>query len=50
MNKIAAFLNNMDARAWRTIWVSLALLGGVGVMLILGIAAFSASPTIWTSS
>jgi uncharacterized membrane protein YdjX (TVP38/TMEM64 family) len=36
MNKIAAFLNNMDARAWRTIWVSLALLGGVGVMLILG--------------
>ena len=36
MNKIAAFLNNMDARAWRTIWVSLALLGGVGVLMILG--------------
>ncbi|MDP3495677.1 MAG: VTT domain-containing protein [Hyphomonadaceae bacterium] len=36
MKKIAAFLNNMDARAWRTIWVSLALLGGVGVLMILG--------------
>lgn len=36
MNKIAAFLNNMDARAWRTIWVSLALLGGVGALLVLG--------------
>ena len=36
MNKIAAFLNNMDARAWRTVWVSLALLGGVGVLMILG--------------
>ncbi len=36
MNKIAAFLNNMDARAWRTVWVSLALLGGVGVLMVLG--------------
>ncbi len=36
MNKIAAFLTNMDARAWRTIWVSLALLGGVAVLMILG--------------
>jgi uncharacterized membrane protein YdjX (TVP38/TMEM64 family) len=36
MNKLAAFLNNLDSRAWRTIWVSLALLGGVGVMLVLG--------------
>ncbi len=36
MNKIVAFLNNMDARAWRTIWVSLALLGGVAVLMILG--------------
>lgn len=37
MNKLAAFLNNMDARAWRTIWVSLALLGGV--VLVAGIGA-----------
>ena len=36
MNKIVAFLTNMDARAWRTIWVSLALLGGVAVLMILG--------------
>ena len=36
MKKIVAFITNMDARAWRTIWVSLALLGGVGVLMILG--------------
>ena len=36
MNKIAAFLNNMDAKAWRTIWVSIALLGGVAALMILG--------------
>jgi uncharacterized membrane protein YdjX (TVP38/TMEM64 family) len=36
MNKFLAFLNNMDARAWRTVWVSLALLGGVGVLVALG--------------
>jgi uncharacterized membrane protein YdjX (TVP38/TMEM64 family) len=36
MNKFLAFLNNMDARAWRTIWVSLALLGGVAVIIVLG--------------
>ena len=36
MRKLLAFLNNMDARAWRTVWVSLALLGGVGVVIVLG--------------
>jgi uncharacterized membrane protein YdjX (TVP38/TMEM64 family) len=36
MQKFLVFLNNMDARAWRTVWVSLALLGGVGVILVLG--------------
>jgi uncharacterized membrane protein YdjX (TVP38/TMEM64 family) len=36
MNKFQTFLNNMDARAWRTIWVSLALLGGVAVIIVLG--------------
>jgi uncharacterized membrane protein YdjX (TVP38/TMEM64 family) len=36
MNKFQAFLNNMDARAWRTVWVSLALLGGVAVIIVLG--------------
>jgi uncharacterized membrane protein YdjX (TVP38/TMEM64 family) len=36
MQKFLAFLNNMDARAWRTVWVSLALFGGVGVMIVLG--------------
>lgn len=36
MQKFLAFLNNMDARAWRTVWVSLALFGGVGVVIVLG--------------
>jgi len=36
MNKFLAFLNNMDARAWRTVWVSLLLFGAVGVMIVLG--------------
>ena len=36
MKRILEFLNNMDARAWRTAWVSLALLAGVGVMIVLG--------------
>jgi uncharacterized membrane protein YdjX (TVP38/TMEM64 family) len=36
MKKLLAFLNNLDARAWRTIWVSLALLGGVGLLIVLG--------------
>jgi uncharacterized membrane protein YdjX (TVP38/TMEM64 family) len=36
MNKFLAFLNNMDDRAWRTVWVSLALLGGVAVIIVLG--------------
>jgi uncharacterized membrane protein YdjX (TVP38/TMEM64 family) len=36
MNKLLAFLNNMDARAWRTVAVSLALMAGVGVMIVLG--------------
>jgi uncharacterized membrane protein YdjX (TVP38/TMEM64 family) len=36
MKKFLAFLNNMDSRAWRTIWVSLALLGGVAVIIVLG--------------
>ncbi len=36
MKKLLAFLNNMDSRAWRTVWVSLALLAGVGLMIGLG--------------
>lgn len=36
MKKLLAFLNNMDARAWRTVWVSLALLAGVGALTLLG--------------
>jgi uncharacterized membrane protein YdjX (TVP38/TMEM64 family) len=35
MKKLLAFLNNMDARAWRTVWVSLALLAGVGALTLL---------------
>jgi len=36
MSKLGDFVNNMDARAWRTIWVSLALLGGVVVVAVVG--------------
>jgi sugar/nucleoside kinase (ribokinase family) len=36
MSKLGAFVNNMDARAWRTIWVSLALLGAVLVVAVIG--------------
>jgi uncharacterized membrane protein YdjX (TVP38/TMEM64 family) len=36
MKKLLAFLNNMDARAWRTAWVSMALLVGVGALIVLG--------------
>ncbi len=36
MNKLLAFLNNMDARAWRTVVVSLVLLAVVGAMIVLG--------------
>jgi uncharacterized membrane protein YdjX (TVP38/TMEM64 family) len=36
MKKLLAFLNNMDSRAWRTVWVSLALLAGVAVLIVLG--------------
>jgi uncharacterized membrane protein YdjX (TVP38/TMEM64 family) len=34
--KVADFVNNMDARAWRALWVSLAMLAAVGVMLVIG--------------
>lgn len=36
MNRWVEFLNNMDARAWRTVWVTLALFAAVGVMIVLG--------------
>ena len=34
--QIADFVNNMDARAWRAVWVTFALFVVVGVMLVLG--------------
>ncbi|MBI1340254.1 TVP38/TMEM64 family protein [bacterium] len=36
MHRLAEFLNNMDARAWRTVWVTLILFGLVGAMIVLG--------------
>lgn len=36
MQKLIAFINNMDARAWRAVWVSLLLLAAVGTMIVLG--------------
>jgi uncharacterized membrane protein YdjX (TVP38/TMEM64 family) len=53
MKKFLAFLNNMDARAWRTIWVSLALLGGVGAIIVLGktgVLGFSDDVEPWLES
>src|SRR5689334_11528063 len=44
MKKFFAFLNNMDARAWRTIWISLALVAGVAVMFVLGKTGVLGSP------
>jgi uncharacterized membrane protein YdjX (TVP38/TMEM64 family) len=42
MKKLVAFLNNMDARAWRTIWVSLVLLAGVvAVVVIASVTGFA---------
>ncbi len=35
MKKLVAFLNNMDAQVWRTVWVSLALLAGVIAIIVL---------------
>ncbi len=36
MRRLLTFLNELDAKAWRTIWVSLALLAVVGVMIVVG--------------
>ncbi len=36
MNKLLSFLNNMDVRAQRTTWVSLALFAVVATMIVLG--------------
>ncbi|MEZ6031132.1 MAG: VTT domain-containing protein [Hyphomonadaceae bacterium] len=38
MKKLLAFINNMDSAAWRTIWVSLALLGGVVAIIVIASA------------
>ena len=40
MNKFISFFSNLDARAWRTVWVSLALLLGGTVLIVLGKSAF----------
>jgi uncharacterized membrane protein YdjX (TVP38/TMEM64 family) len=50
MKKLIAFINNMDARAWRTVWVSLALLVGVGALILLGksgVIGVSEQVTTW---
>lgn len=36
MNRLLVFLNNMDAKAWRTIWISIALFGAVGLLVVIG--------------
>ena len=35
MKKLVAFINNMDAQVWRTVWVSLALMAGVIAIIVL---------------
>jgi len=44
MKKLLAFLNNMDARAWRTIAISAVMLALVVVMVVLGKSGLIASP------
>jgi uncharacterized membrane protein YdjX (TVP38/TMEM64 family) len=44
MRKLLAFLNNMDARAWRTVAITVVLLGLVGGMIGLGKSGLVASP------
>lgn len=45
MNRLLAFFSNMDARAWRTAAVSLALLAVVGLMIVLGKSGVLGLPT-----
>jgi uncharacterized membrane protein YdjX (TVP38/TMEM64 family) len=44
MQKLLAFLNNMDARAWRTIAITVVLLALVFGMIVLGKSGLVASP------
>lgn len=48
MRRLLAFLTNMDARAWRTLFVSFLLFGGVGVVFVFGaqVLGFSGEATI----
>jgi uncharacterized membrane protein YdjX (TVP38/TMEM64 family) len=42
MKKLITFINNMDARAWRTVWVSLALLAAVaGIVVIASVTGLA---------
>src|SRR5690349_15192895 len=36
MRRLWSFLSNMDAQAWRTVFVSFVLFGGVGVVFVFG--------------
>jgi len=36
MRRFLAFLSNLDAQAWRTLFVSFALFGGVGLVFVFG--------------
>ncbi|MEP7210034.1 MAG: VTT domain-containing protein [Alphaproteobacteria bacterium] len=50
MKKLLAFFTNLDARAWRTVWVSLALLLGVAALIVLGksgVVGVSEQVTTW---
>lgn len=47
---VAEFLNNMDARDWRAVWVTVALLVIAGAMLGFGRLVFGDQIEIWTKT
>lgn len=48
MRRLLQFLSNMDAKAWRTLFVSFVLFGGVGLIFVFGAQAlgFSGEATV----
>jgi uncharacterized membrane protein YdjX (TVP38/TMEM64 family) len=48
MRRLLQFLSNMDAKAWRTLAVSFALFGGVGLIFVFGsqVLGFSGEATV----
>ena len=46
----ADFVNNMDARAWRVVWITLATFVAVGAILVVGRLVFGDKIEIWVKA